>query len=264
MVVLGYKWEGRITAQILISFILGTFSIYIIFKNWVYFEINGDYIIKLLKYGIPLIFHSISYLIMFYINRFIIVRFLSLDDVGIFSVGVQLGAFIDLLASSFNIAFLPWIYKNLSIIDNNNQNFEQVFLIKTRIVKIIYLYIFGLFIVSLLTYFVFILLMKYILGSSFYRAIDFMFVIIMAFYFKSLYYVFSYFIVYTQKTFTLTIITIITAILSIILNYYFIKFFALWGAVYAFLITFFVYFLFTFLFTIKIYKLPWLFYKKAP
>lgn len=211
-----------------------------------------------------MIFASIFYLIMFYINRFMIVKFLSLDDVGIFSVGVQLGAFIDLLASSFNIAFLPWIYKNLSIIDNNNQNSKQIFIIKARIVKIIYLYILGLFIVSILTYFIFIFLMKYILGKSFYKAIDFMFVIIMAFYFKSLYYVFSYFIVYTQRTFSLTIITMITAILSIILNYYFIKFFGLWGAVYAFFITFFAYFLFTFLFTLKIYNLPWIFYKKYP
>ncbi len=104
--------------------------------------------------------------------------------------------------------------------------------------------------------------MKYILGVSFYRAIDFMFIIIMAFYFKTLYYIFSYFIVYTQKTAALTIITMITAILSIILNYYLIKFFGLWGAAYSFFITFFIYFLFTFLFTLKIYDLPWIFYKK--
>ncbi len=132
---MGYKWEGRVVAQILMSFTLGIICSYIVFKNWVYFEIRKDYILKLLKYGIPLIFTSIFYLVMFYINRFIIVKFLSLSDVGIFSVGIQLGGVIDLLASSFNIAFLPWIYKNLSLIDNlkdNPGNSKQIFIIKAK------------------------------------------------------------------------------------------------------------------------------------
>ncbi|MGC8734918.1 MAG: lipopolysaccharide biosynthesis protein [bacterium] len=263
VVILGYKWEGRILAQVLLSILLGFVSNYIVFKNWVYFEINKDYIFKLLSYGVPLIFYSIFYLIMFYFNRFIMAKFLSLDDVGIFSVGVQLGAFIDLLASSFNTAFFPWIYKNLSIIDNllNNNEIKKAFTIKQRIVKIIYLYIFGLLFISILFYFIFVFLMKYILGSSFVKVIDFLFIIIMAFYFKSLYYIFSYFIVYTQRTIILTLVTGITAIFSIFLNYYFIKYFGLWGAVYSFFITFFIYFILTFIFSIKIYELPWFIFK---
>jgi O-antigen/teichoic acid export membrane protein len=108
---LGHKWEGRVLAQVFVSVIFGIISIYIIFKNWIFFEVKGDYIIQLLKFGIPLIFFSISYLLMFHINRFIVAKFLSLEDLGILNVSIQLGGFIDLIASSFNIAFLPWIYK---------------------------------------------------------------------------------------------------------------------------------------------------------
>lgn len=242
---------------------MGFISIYILFKNWIYFEIKREYILKLLNYGVPLIFYSIFYLAMFYFNRFIMVKFLSLDDVGIFSVVVQLGSFIDLLATSFNNAFFPWIYKNLSLIDNmlNNKEINQAFIIKQKIVKIIYLYVFGLLFISILAYFVFIFLMKYVLGPSFIKAIDFLFIIIMGFYFKSLYYIFYYFITYSQKNIILSFITGITAIFSIVLNYYFIMYFGLWGAVYSFFITFFIYFLFTFIFSIKIYKLPWFIFK---
>ena len=264
--VLGYKWEGRLLAQVFVSVIFGIISIYILVKNWISFEVNKDYIMQLLKFGIPLIFYSIFYLLMFHINRFIVAKFLSLEELGILNVSIQLGAFIDLIASSFNIAFFPWIYRNLSNIDNllktnqNNLNSDNLSIaldIKRRIVKIVYLYVFSLFFISLIVYFVFIFIMKYFLGPSFHKAIEFLLVIIWAFYFKALYYIFSYFIVYTGKTIILTIITVIIAIFSIFLSYYFVMFFGIWGAVYSFFITFFIYFLITFLFTIKIYKLPW-------
>lgn len=255
---MGYKWEGRVLAQVFVSVIFGIISIYIIFKNWIFFEVKGDYIIQLLKFGIPLIFFSIFYLLMFHINRFIVAKFLSLEDLGILNVSIQLGGFIDLIASSFNIAFLPWIYKNLSNIDKLlRDNLSIALDLKRRIVKIIYLYVFSLFFISLIVYFVFIFIMKYFLGPSFHKAIEFLLIIIFAFYFKALYYIFSYFIVYTEKTIILTIITVITAIFSIFLSYYLVMFFGIWGAVYSFFFTFFIYFLITFLFTIKIYKLPW-------
>ena len=195
---------------------------------------------------------------MFQANRFIIAHFLSLDEVGIFSVGVQMGSFIDLIANAINIAIFPWIYKNLSLIDNNLNNnlYIEANTLKTKIVKMIYIYTFSLLIISILSYFVLFFLMKYILGPNFHKAIDFLLIFIIAFYFKALYYVFSYFIVYKEKNNFLAIITAITSILSIVLNFYFIKFFGLWGATYAFLITFFIYFLFTSILALKVYNLP--------
>lgn len=72
--------------------------------------ISGVWIRPMLLFGLPLVPASLSLWILNYANRFFLVRFSTLSDIGIFGIGVRLSSIVAFIISAFQIAWGPFSY----------------------------------------------------------------------------------------------------------------------------------------------------------
>lgn len=72
--------------------------------------ISGVWLRPMLLFGLPLVPASLSLWILNYANRFFLVRFSTLSDIGIFGIGVRLSSIVAFIISAFQIAWGPFSY----------------------------------------------------------------------------------------------------------------------------------------------------------
>jgi len=244
---LGYS--GRIFGQFIALAIFAVFSIlYLVRKQWLTFSFNKVYIMHALSFGIPLIPHALSGTIISMTDRFFITNMVDLSATGIYTVGYQIGSLINLLTSSFNVAYVPWLYERLKLGDEKT---------KIKIVKFTYSYfvlilIFSLFFGLVSPYFLGVLL-----GNSFSDSSSFVIWISLGYAFNGMYLMVVNYLFYAQRTKELAAVTFITAILNVILNYVFINESGAIGAAQATSITFLIKFILVWYISQRMYKMPW-------
>ncbi len=66
----------------------------------------------LLKFSTPLVLSSVSVFISLYIDRILIKKMLSLNELGLFSIGYKFASIVGLLTTGINLAITPLIYKH--------------------------------------------------------------------------------------------------------------------------------------------------------
>jgi O-antigen/teichoic acid export membrane protein len=248
VVVLRLRWEGRILSQFFSVFIFGTFSFITLYKYWTEWKISKDYIKHALKFGIPLIPHSIGGMLMVATDRFIINNTLGLKETGIYTVGLQIGMIIQLFADSFNKAYAPWLFEKLNQSDLNT---------KIKIVKFTYLYFIAIILFALTLGISAPFLMKFLVGKSFYESSSVVLWIALGGAFNGMYYMVTNYIFYSYKTYILAWITLFCGLINILLTYLLTKNFGVVGAGISYSIIAVIFFIFTFILSSKIYKMPW-------
>jgi O-antigen/teichoic acid export membrane protein len=246
---LGFGWRGSLLGQVIAVVLTGCLSLWILWRdNWLRFVYVPEYIRHALKFGVPLIPHTIGATLIAMTDRAMIANMIGVAESGVYTVGYQFGMIIALLQNSFNQAWVPWVYEKL----RKNDNIEN-----TRIVRFTYLY----FIVILLLVFSIALLapliMKYFVGKNFSRASDYVLWIGLGYAFNGMYKMVSVYIFYESRTHLLAWITLIAAVLNFILTYQFILLNGAIGAAQAASLSFFISFLLTWLLSARIYRMPW-------
>ena len=127
VVMLGMGWEGRLIGQSVSVIIFGTILLIYLYRKWITPRINKLYIKHALKFGIPLIPHTIGGMIIMATDRFMINNMLGLKEAGLYTAGMQIGMIIGILTDSFNKAWAPWLFIKL------NENRREI---KLKIVKL--------------------------------------------------------------------------------------------------------------------------------
>ena len=119
VVALNWTWQGRLLGIVIASIIFGFASVVIIYKRkYIKFSFNKAYIKDALLFGIPLIPHALSAWMMTSIDRVFINSMVNVAATGIYTVGYQVGMIIGLLATSFNRAWVPFLFEKLK--ENNS------------------------------------------------------------------------------------------------------------------------------------------------
>ena len=142
---------------------------------------------------------------------------------------------------------MPWFYKKLS----------QESVDKNRIVKFNYVCFIVVILGALILGSIAPFLMKIFLGKAFYSSYIYVIWIALGASFQIMYSIMSYYILYSNKTYLLAIVTIITTIVNVIMNYTFISKFGSIGAAQACTITYFLQFIFVCIVASKVYPMPW-------
>lgn len=251
---LGKNWQGRIEADIITTSIFA-FAGYIFLykKGWLKFRYDRSHMSYALKFGVPLIPHALGGMLMIQTDRIFITNMVSVADTGIYTVGFQIAMIIELFASSFNRAYVPWLYKHLG---------ENDFSIKKKIVKYSYIYfvliiVFALCVALLSPWF-----LSFFVGKKFAGAYKYTAWIAFGFAFSGMYYMVTNYIFYVGKNHLLAGVTFITALVNILLNYILIKWNGAVGAAQASAIAFFMSFVLTWLLSSRVYAMPWNLFKK--
>lgn len=97
---------GIVTAEFVVAIIL--FSWFINNYKVTYHNISGDLAIKLIKFGMPLLLTELSYLILTYANRYMIVAYHGESILGLFSAGYNLAwHVVEIIMIPVSYAIIP-------------------------------------------------------------------------------------------------------------------------------------------------------------
>ena len=240
---------GRIQAQVLSIVLVAILAMWILIRTKsIQFSYNLEMIRSGLKFGLPLIPHNVGSMILFITDQVIMNRFMRLSEVGVYSVAFQLCGAMTLIASSFNLAYAPWFYKQLRLKDNNT---------KKRIVKFTYRYFMGLLALGTLIYFGMTLAVPFFVGNKFTLSIKYFPYLLLSNIFGGMYFMVCHYIFYAEKTKYLALITFLSAILNIPLCYFLLQYYGTLSVVYSLVIINLLIFLATWFAAQKSYLMPW-------
>jgi len=249
VVVLGMTWKGRIISRAIVAPLFAFFGIIILKRNkWLTFQWDKTYLLHALAFGIPLIPHSLAGIINTTIDRIFIVNMVGIADAGIYTVGYQIGAIINLLAMAFNQAYVPWLYRKL------NQNNDTI---KRKIVTYTYVYFALIFLLALTLGIAAPLILRYLVGKAFQQSAIYVIWIALGSAFNGMYFMVVNYIFYAEKTYLLAIVTFTGAAINVGLNYIFITINGAIGAAQATSITHLITFLMVWYLADRVFPMPW-------
>ncbi|MDO9005992.1 MAG: oligosaccharide flippase family protein [Aquabacterium sp.] len=246
---IGMAWQGRLFGITAASIIFATLSACFLWKSgWIKFPPATFYMIDALKFGTPLIPHALGMMAISMMDRLFITYLMGISQTGIYAVAIQIGMALELIASSFNMAFSPWLFGKL-----NNIKIPT----KIKIVRLTYLYfaviLASAIIISSITPYI----IPIIAGNEYQQAEGMIKFIVMGSAFKGMYYMVTNYVFYAGKTKHLAVNTFICGIFSFTLSYFFIIKFGLAGAAIGFMICQFLLFAGTWWIANRAYPMPW-------
>lgn len=255
VVILGMGWRGRVLSRVLVSLFFACTSLYILIrKKWFVFSFDKAYLSHALRFGIPLIPHSLAGILNTSIDRLFITNMIGIADTGLYTVGYQMGAVIGLAAAAFNQAYVPWLFRKL------NMNSERE---KVTIVRFTYLYFFVIISAAFILGALAPLLMDILVGTKFQGSSAYVIWIALGYSFDGMYYMVVNYIFYVEKTHLLAMVTFMGALVNVFLNYFFIKFNGAVGAAQATSLVYLISFLIVWYLSSRVCPMPWRkFFKK--
>jgi O-antigen/teichoic acid export membrane protein len=247
---LGMAWQGRIQAQLFTMIAFGCLGLFLLHKGgWIKLTFSKIYIYNALSFGLPLVPHVLGGAMMTMTDRFFITNMVGLTSTGLYSVGCQVGMVISLIETSFNRAYVPWLFERLK---KNKRDINEM------IVKVTYVYFFCLIVIVLGLSMIAPWFLSFFVGEEFAGANVYVFWIALAYAFSGMYKMVVNYIFYVQKTYFLAGITFFCGLMNVVLNYFFIKRNGAVGAAQAVALTFFLFFILTWILSNRVYKMPWL------
>lgn len=108
-----YGWQGRIYAQLICCVLCGTIGLIFFWRHNLIVLPQKSFLKKIIVWGIPIIPHLATNFVRQGCDRYIINYFHSLDDVGLFSFALNIANIIVMIGLGFNQSFSVDIYKVL-------------------------------------------------------------------------------------------------------------------------------------------------------
>jgi O-antigen/teichoic acid export membrane protein len=249
-----YKsWQGRIIAWVIVLIIQFFFTLWIFAKKESYlklkFSIQNSK--KLIRYGLPLIFHQLGKFVVNQSDRLFIVKMLSIESAGIYSIGYQFGSMILLPISAFINFYTPFLYERLANLDLKKMK---------EIINVSYLYILILLIGYIAMIFIAPYFFDIFIATKFHDGIKFVPWVALSYVFWGIYMLFAAVIFFKEKTKFLGWFSFINIALNLVLNYIFIKNYGSIGAAYATALSFFIVLIITAIYSSTLQKLPWFYF----
>jgi len=250
ILVIGYgmKFEGSIFAMF-IAYTIGCLAALLILmkKKLLFGKFDKAYLMHAVRYGVPLIPHTMSGVLIMYSDKLIITHYNGVGDNGVYSIGFMVGQMIGLLQNSFNQAWVPWAYQKLKGGEEKD---------KKRMVKITYLYIIGILLVVVALWLIAPIIYSF-LGKEFGAGMDLVLWVALGFAFNGMYKMVSVYIFYMERTMIIAIMSFGVAIVNIILNFALIPDFGMQGAAVATMSAMGLQFIFTWMISARLIKMPW-------
>ena len=249
LVVLKYSWQSQIFGILISGAIFSIIGIYYLYnRRYIKFQFDIKNIKSILSISVPLIPHLLGGVVIAMSDRLFIENMVSIEAVGIYSVGYMFGMIVLLFIDAFIKAWSPWFYKNLA-----KPTFEK----KKKIVFYTYIYIAIIFLLAIFVSFIAEIILPYFVGDKFVDAQQYILWISLGYAIQGIYKIFFPYLVHISKTGFLAFSTLVAAILNLAFNYVFIKYFGTIGAAYATMLAFGVSAILVFLYQKKHYPMPW-------
>ncbi|MEG0156514.1 MAG: hypothetical protein RR661_02550, partial [Anaerovoracaceae bacterium] len=86
---------------------------------------NKNYIVKALKYSLPILPHDLSNTIGTYLSKIILNTNISYASSGLFTVSSQISSIMNLVQASINLAFRPWFNEEIQKGEGGRKNIKR-------------------------------------------------------------------------------------------------------------------------------------------
>lgn len=249
IVVLRYGWEGRIYSLAATNFVLLLVGLVWMWKqDMLAYDFHRVEFLSSLKFGVFLLPHELSGVLLSSANRFIIAGSLGFEQLGFYSVAFQVSSVLLFIATAFNQSWIVHLFAEL----NKGEQAD-----KRKIVKQTYQLMAGFFGIAV----VFNIAVKYLLlffiNRKFAQSADLIPWITLSFVFFGYYFLFVNYIVYLKKSHFISIATVATTIINLVVTYFLINKVGIFGAVIAMMIANAFMFLCTWFIAQRLYPMPW-------
>lgn len=230
VVVLFYKWEGRIAALFISLFISSITGMIYLYKKKV-LRFSGyafrQYARGLLAESFPLVFMGLSMMVMNLSDRFFLEKMKGIEQTGMYNIAATVASIIMLFIGALVTAFRPQIYATYEQPEAKNK-LTKLFLLYTGIL------ISAILFLALATPFIF----RYAINIRYAEAEGMVYPLLIALFFWGAYNFINSLLMYKKSNRILGYISFVAIIISLVGNYVFIHKFGTIGASYA---TLFVY-----------------------
>ncbi len=242
-------WHGRLRAWQLSTAIFALITLFIlVFYEKVRFKFNPLFIKDILRFSLPLIPHTIGGLIIALSDRIIISKVLGLTETGIYTISFQISSILLIVLTSFNSAYVPWLFDKLKKDDNS---------VKLKIVIMTYYLMFLILLMVIIGALIAPLFYNVFVGKNFQEGSKYLFWMLLCFGLNGMYFLVSNYIFYASKTKFLAITTFFIAIINLPVCYFFTKRWGLMGSVQSSVLSWFLLFLITWFLSNRVYQMPW-------
>jgi len=241
--------EGRLIAISFASIVFGAFSFGFLYRrDYLKFEFSKEDIKEALRFGIPLLPHSLSVWFRTGIDRVFLTTLISASATGLYTVGFQIASILSILVMAFNKAYTPYLYEKLKDITVEK---------KKNLVKYSYLYFIILLLIAGILSLVAPSLMGYFLGKDFAASQEYVVWLAFSFAFYGMYQLVVNYILYVKRTAALSSVTFSVSLLHVGLSYTLINYNGALGAAQATAITSFITFMAVWWLSRRVYEMPW-------
>lgn len=245
---------GKIYAETIVFVVMGIIHIFILGrKGYLGLEWCSKWIKKLLKFGIPLLPHSVSFWFKSGTDKVFITTYCGLQFNGLYSMAISISAVYTMLVLSFFNAYTPNLQKQLVEFDDGEPHWKE----KRKLVKQIYqlFVLFGL--IGILTLPVSWFIFKFMIEPKYMPALSYMPYIILANFIYTFYNFTIQFIYKVKKTLVMGIITFTGSLIQMLLSYLLIREYGVMGAVLSLLIGNTLITCGISIYSNMVYKMPW-------
>jgi O-antigen/teichoic acid export membrane protein len=250
----GLHWVGRIDAW-LAAVIFFSFLSFYFYKKWnlLSLDISKAYITQSVVFGLPLILHETGKFVINQSDRLFLAKMVSVEEMGIYSVGYQVGMAILIVNTAFANFFSSFFFERM------HRDAEKG---KLEIVRVSYIFIISIFVLLILLTFLTPYLFVHFVGPRFAKGATYVFWVGLGYCFWGIYLVFTNYIFFKKRNKILAYLAILNVVLNAVCNYFFILWFGAIGAAYATCLSFFVVALIVAFLANKLHPMPWLEFRK--
>ncbi|MEW6008476.1 MAG: oligosaccharide flippase family protein [Candidatus Omnitrophota bacterium] len=227
---------GKINATLIASGLIYIISLIILFNHTI-LKFSYSKIWNSLKFGLPLIPHTVAHWVLKLSDRIILQKYAPLSDVGLYTLGYNLGMILFLFTASFNNAWAPFLYKNANIMP------KQVF------AKIGIAYCFIVVFIGLLLSIFAKEIMIIVSTPKFYGAATVIPLVVAGYVFQGLYLLPVNQLFFLKQTRYLPTATMVSALINIILNLLFIPKFGMSAAAFNTFLSYLILFILVFFYS---------------
>lgn len=212
--------EGRAFAPLLATIVLLPLTISIL-RKYTIPHINFKEFLQNFNLAIPLVIAGYAYVPIIAVDRFFLESLDNISELGLYSIGLTIGGYINLIFTALSSAFEPDIYE--SVVKLNYPKLLKTGLlifVPYLAITIIYI-IFSDDLISLLT------------SNKFMGAVKYTNLIVVAIFFQSFFWYFDKIFIAMEKNKLKLIVTSLSSLLAIIIMYMSVNSFQFLGAAYA-------------------------------
>lgn len=244
---------GKIYSAVFSCSIVCLLHIYLLYKRgYLIWKIDRNSIGELLRFGIPLLPHSLSFWIKSGMDKILLTTFCGLSVNGLYSMAMSFGAIYSSSKVAFDNAYIPYLQKRISKMTFDNQKAE-----KKQLVRISYIISSVFFLLFFVVMFICWILIQYVLSDLYRDSFQFIPWILFSLTIYSFYSLVVQYPYTAKKTLGLGIITFSGSIIQLLLTFVLVRMLGADGIKYSLVIGALVTMFSVWWYSNRVYPLPW-------